>query len=86
MLAAAARYCQAAERDEHRGFTYAAAFEWRKAAEFLAPMPAIADQCWQQWERLMHLPRALAVPFGAESATVSQIPASARAHAAGVAA
>lgn len=83
MLTAAARYCRAAERDEQRGYSYAAAFEWRKAAEFLAPMPAIADQCWQQWERLMHLPRQFAVPIGAEGPAPSQLPASAYAHAAG---
>src|SRR5512146_782958 len=78
MLTAAARYCRAAGRDEHRGFAYAAAFEWRKAAEILAPMPALADQCWQQWERLMRLPRSLAVPFGAAE---RQIRGSARVNA-----
>lgn len=66
MLTAAARYCRAAERDERYGYSLAAAFEWREAAELLAPMPAIADQCWKQWERLMRLPRSLAAPFGAE--------------------
>ena len=73
MLALAAGYCQTAERDEHRGFALAAAFEWRKAAELLAPMPSLADQCWLKWERLMGLPRHLAAPIGAENPTVSQL-------------
>ena len=62
MMAAAARYCWLARRDERHGFAYTAALEWRKAAE-LAPFSAMADQCWREWERIMHLPRRLAGPI-----------------------
>ncbi len=82
ILSAASRYCRAAERDERRGYSYAAAFEWRKAAEFLGSMPTLANQCWQQWERLMRLPRHLAAPIGGESPAVSQLSTSACAEAA----
>jgi hypothetical protein len=79
ILTAAARYCRAAQRDEHRGYAYAAAFQWRKAAELLTPMPAIADQCWNQWERLMQLPRRLAAPIGTADSPAAELPASAAA-------
>jgi hypothetical protein len=63
MMTAAGAYCSAAESDERRGFPCTAAMEWRKAAELLAPLPSMADQCWREWERLMRLPRRLAEPL-----------------------
>ena len=60
--AIAIAYCVAAGRDEKNGYRLTAAFEWRKAAELLAIFPAMADHCWQQWERIMNLPRRLAEP------------------------
>jgi hypothetical protein len=63
MMTAAGAYCSAAENDERRGFPCTAAMGWRKAAELLAPLPEMADQCWCEWERLMRLPRRLAEPL-----------------------
>jgi hypothetical protein len=63
MMMAAGAYCSAAESDERRGFPYTAAMEWRQAAELLAGVPAMAEQCWREWERLMRLPRRLAAPL-----------------------
>ena len=60
--AIAIAYCVAAGRDEKNGYRLTAAFEWRKAAELLAVFPSMADHCWQQWERIMNLPRRLADP------------------------
>ena len=54
--------CRAAQRDENDGYELTAAMEWRKAALLLAPFPAVANRCWQQWERVMRLPRRLAGP------------------------
>ena len=50
------------------GFVMTAAFEWRRAAECFAWDTDSADRCWQNWERLMHLPRALAHAIGASEA------------------
>jgi hypothetical protein len=61
--AAAMRYCLAARRDEKNGFPLTAALEWRKAAELAGPIGPIADRCWIEWERIMHLPRRLAAPI-----------------------
>lgn len=63
MITVAGAYCDAAENDEHLGFVFTAAMEWREAAELLAPIPSAADQCWREWERLMQLPRILATPI-----------------------
>jgi hypothetical protein len=52
-------YWRAAERDENNGFRFAAAMEWRKAAELFSPIPQVSDRCWQEWERIMQLPRRL---------------------------
>jgi hypothetical protein len=56
-------YCCAAQRDERNGYAITAALEWRRAAELMTPIPAAADGCWLQWERIMHLPRVLATPI-----------------------
>jgi hypothetical protein len=61
--AVAMRYCLAAQRDEKNGFPLTAALEWRKAAALLGPIGSIADRCWVEWERIMHLPRRLAGPI-----------------------
>jgi len=61
-------YCAAAEQDEQAGFVMTAAFEWRRAAECFAWDTDSADRCWQNWERLMHLPRVLAHAIGASEA------------------
>ena len=46
---------------EKNGSPFTAALEWRKAAELVdGPM---ADRCWIEWERIMHLPRHLASPI-----------------------
>ena len=65
----ALHYACAARREERAGFSYAAAFEWRKTAELLSGTPA-ADYAWRQWERIMQLPRRLAAPIG-DSRTVA---------------
>ena len=62
-LTNAIKYCRAAQKEEKNGFAYTAAVEWQKAAEFLSPFPSLADRCWQQWERIMRLPRRLAGPI-----------------------
>jgi hypothetical protein len=56
-------YCLAAQQDEKNGFPLTAAMEWRKAAELFAPVSLLSDRCWQQWERLMQLPRYFANPI-----------------------
>ncbi len=56
--------CRAAYRDERNGFPFAAALEWRKAAELSTWMPLLAERCWREWERIMRLPRRLAEPLG----------------------
>ncbi len=62
--ARALHYGCAATRDERNGFSYAAAMEWRKAAELFASDTPAAEYCWRQWERIMHLPWRLAGPIG----------------------
>jgi hypothetical protein len=54
---------RAAERDEKNGFPFTAAMEWRKAADLFSPTPRVSDRCWQEWERIMHLPRCFARPI-----------------------
>lgn len=61
--ALAIAYCRAAQRDETDGYPFTAAMERRKAAELLAFIPAVAERCWMQWERIMRLPHRLARPF-----------------------
>ena len=65
--AIAVAYCRAAQRDEANGNAFTAAIEWRKAAQLLAPIPVAAELCWQQWERIMRLPRRLAQPIVASA-------------------
>lgn len=64
---AAITYCRAAQRDERNGFGLTAAMEWHRAAELTASLPAVANFCWKQWERIMHLPRQFAQPISAPS-------------------
>jgi hypothetical protein len=61
-------YGRAAQRDEGNGFEFTAAMRWRKAAHLMASVPLASDLCWKQWERIMRLPRRLAVPIGTEVA------------------
>ena len=60
LLPRAVQYTHAARRDERKGFAYAAAMEWRHAAELFDPNTVPADYCWRQWERIIQLPRRLA--------------------------
>jgi hypothetical protein len=62
-LVSAMRYCEAAKRDEWNGFVLTAAWEWRQAAELSASILFLADHCWREWERIMHLPRQLSGPI-----------------------
>jgi hypothetical protein len=62
VLAKALHYSRATERDERNGFPYTAAMEWRHAAELFESGNLAVDYCWRQWERIMPLPRQLAVP------------------------
>ena len=50
-------YLRAAELDERNGFPFTAAMEWRKAAECFGSLPLISERCWQEWERIVQLPR-----------------------------
>ena len=68
--AKAFRYGRAAQRDERNGFPCTAALEWRKAAELIASKKRSAAYCWRQWERIMHLPRRLAVADASQAAAV----------------
>ena len=68
----ALRYRRAAQRDENNGFSFTAAMEWRRAAELSSWITPLANRYWQEWERIMQLPRRLAVPIGvAEVATIA---------------
>jgi hypothetical protein len=55
-------YRCAAQRDERNGFPHTAAMKWRYAAELYSPNTEASEYCWEQWERIMHLPRRLAGP------------------------
>jgi hypothetical protein len=57
-------YWRAAGQDEKNGFPFSAAMEWRKAAELFDPVRRVSDWCWQEWERIMHLPRSAAGHIG----------------------
>jgi hypothetical protein len=52
-----------ARQDEQNGFLFAAAMEWREAAELCASTGLLADICWLEWERIMRLPRQMAAPI-----------------------
>ena len=62
-------YVRAAEKDERDGFPFTAAWEWQRAAECLGWISIIADRCWREWERIVHLPRRLAGPIGESEMT-----------------
>jgi hypothetical protein len=57
------RYARAAHRDERNGFRYSAAIQWRRAADLFGSNRFAVEYCWQQWERIMRVPRRLAVPI-----------------------
>lgn len=79
VAAKALHYGRAATRDERNGFSYAAAMEWRKAAELFGSDTSAAEYCWRQWERIMHLPRRLAGPVGVSRQAVFPLPPASRA-------
>lgn len=58
----ALRLRRKARKDEKDGFLFTAAMEWRMAAELCAPNRILEGWCWREWERIMHLPRQMAVP------------------------
>lgn len=60
----ALRYCRVAQRDESHGFSFAAAMEWRRAAELSCWITPLANRYWREWERIMQLPCRLAAPMG----------------------
>lgn len=72
--AKALHYGCAATRDERNGFSYAAAMEWRKAAELFPANTRAAEYSWRQWERIMRLPRRLAGPVGVSRQAVFPFP------------
>ena len=59
----AMHYCLAAQRDEKNGSPFAAALQWRNAAELVGSSGPVAERCWMEWERIMQLPRRLAAPI-----------------------
>lgn len=71
----ALHYGRAAHRDERDGFTYAAAMQWRHAAELFHSNTLAADYFWRQWERVMQLPRRLARPITDSRPQVPQVEA-----------
>jgi hypothetical protein len=66
-------YWRAAERDQKNDFPFTAAMEWHKAAELFSPIPKLSDRCWQEWERIVHLPRHLARSSGMVSAASTSL-------------
>jgi hypothetical protein len=70
--AKALKYLCAAARDERDGLQLTAAMEWRHAAELLGADSSVADYCWRQWERIMHLSRDFAAPI-ADSAAIGAL-------------
>ena len=66
-LRKAVHYVCAAHRDEQNDFPYAAALEWRKAADLFGCDTPVAEYCWRQWERIVQLPRWLAGPISDSS-------------------
>lgn len=76
--ARAFQYGCAAERDERNGLPYTAAMQWRKAAELFPRDTLAAEYFWRKWERVMQLPRRLAMPVDdRRSAVVLEMPGSA---------
>ncbi len=73
VVAKALHYGRAAHRDERDGFTYAAAMEWRHAAELFHSNTLAADYFWRRWERVMQLPRRLAEPITDSRPAVLQV-------------
>jgi hypothetical protein len=71
-LAKAFHCSRAAQREERDGFKYTAAMKWRNAAKLFAPDTRAVEYCWQEWERIMHLPRRLAGPAYA-APTISRV-------------
>jgi len=65
-------YWRAAEKDEKNGFPFTAALEWQEAAECFGWISLVSNRCWEEWERIMHLPRQLSTPIG-ESEVVLQL-------------
>lgn len=63
-VAKALHYVRAAQIDERNSFRYTAAMEWQLAAGLFSSNTLAAEYCWQQWERIMHLPRRLSGPIG----------------------
>jgi hypothetical protein len=72
-LGKAVQYVCAAHRDEQSDFPYAAALEWRKAAELFGFDTPVAEYCWRQWERIVQLPRWLAGPIGDSSKSAGDV-------------
>jgi hypothetical protein len=73
VLAKALHYARAARRDERNSFHYTAAMEWHHAAELFVSSSLAAEYCWEQWERIMHLPRQHAEPIGSCELIVEQV-------------
>jgi hypothetical protein len=71
-LAEAFHWSRAAQREERNGFNYTAAMKWRNAAKLFAPDTQAVEYCWQEWERIMQLPRRLAGPAYA-APTISRV-------------
>ena len=68
------QYCRAARRDEENGYPLTAAMEWHKAAELFAPVvTSLADRCWQEWERIVKMPRSLAGAIAIGATPVVQL-------------
>jgi hypothetical protein len=61
-LAKAFRCSRDAQREERNRFQYTAAMKWRRAAELFATDARAVEYCWNEWERIMRLPRRLAGP------------------------
>jgi len=62
-FAAATEYHRIARRTEADGYPYTAAMQWRKAAALFGSEDWLTEPCWQEWERIMHLPRKLSAPI-----------------------
>jgi hypothetical protein len=55
----ATQHRRMARRSEAEGCPYTAAMQWRKAAALFDPDEGFQDRCWQEWERIMRVPRRL---------------------------
>ena len=65
--------CREARRDERNGFPFSAAMEWREAAALCASISLLADFCWREWERIMRLPRQMAIPIRVAPAPFAEV-------------